>query len=321
MDSRLAMILLCGALAGCGTTKWTDTSRSATEQLLITDAMDRAVSRLDLRSLAGKTVYLDSTPVTGLTDSAYLISSLRQHLLASGCVVKESKQEANYVLEIRAGAIGTDHHDLTFGVPRVDVPAILPVSGFGIPTNIPELPLAKRTHQRAVTKIAVFAYNRETGRPVWQSGVIPMESGAKAIWLFGAGPFQRGSIFEGTSFAGDTLKIPMVDLGNQDGGIDSVSVAEEAYFIEPKKGSGNLVQESEGAAQGDGSGPSQAGETAASAEAPTEVVRTGHTEPSDGVAGAEASPADSFPADPPSAQPAPTGEPPSPAPSPGSQPY
>ena len=92
MGCRLPVtLLLCLALAGCGTTKWTDTRRSATEQLLISNAMDRAVSRLDFRALAGKKVYLDAKPLQSATDSAYLISCLRQHMLASGCLMMGSE--------------------------------------------------------------------------------------------------------------------------------------------------------------------------------------------------------------------------------------
>ena len=104
----LAVLLLCGTWAGCGTTKWTDTRRTATEQLLISDAMDRAVSRLDFRALAGKKVYLDDAPLKGVTDAGYLTSSLRQHLLASGCTLKDKAPEADYLVEARAGAVGTD---------------------------------------------------------------------------------------------------------------------------------------------------------------------------------------------------------------------
>jgi len=226
----LAAFLLGGALAGCGTTNWTDTRRSATEQLLITDAMDRAVSHIDFRVLAGKSVYLDSAPLKGVTDEAYLVSALRQHLLASRCILKDAKNDADYVVEVRAGAVGTDRHDVSFGVPGVDIPAGLPTPGVGIPTSIPEMTLVKRTNQRAVTKLSVFAYNRETGRRVWQSGAIPVESSAKALWVFGAGPFQRGTIYEGTEFAGNRLKIPLADLRGDDD--DPVSVADEAYFRE-----------------------------------------------------------------------------------------
>ena len=228
----LAVLLLCGTWAGCGTTKWTDTRRTATEQLLISDAMDRAVSRLDFRALAGKKVCLDDAPLKGVTDAAYLSSSLRQHLLASGCILKDKAPEADYLVEARAGAVGTDHHEVLFGVPAVNIPAVIPISG--MPSSIPEIPLAKKTEQRAVAKIALFAYDRETGRPVWQSGVVPVESKAKDLWILGAGPFQRGTIYDGINFAGDRLKIPLVDLGKKHTDeADSVSVAQEAYFVEP----------------------------------------------------------------------------------------
>jgi hypothetical protein len=263
MQDRFVLLLLpcalAAILAGCGTTKWTDTKRSATEQLLISDAMDRAVNQIDFRGLAGRPVYLDAKPLAGATDADYLISSLRQHMLASGCILKDKDTEAECIVEARAGAVGTDHHDLTYGIPAVSIPAVIPVNGFGIPPQIPEMPFVTRTDQRAVAKIAVFAYNRETGRPVWQSGIIPVESTAKATWLFGAGPFQRGSIYEGTEFAGERLKtllfgarpfrpgspgqgtdlasqklnIPLVDLSaGAEGPIDRVSVGKEAYFVE-----------------------------------------------------------------------------------------
>ncbi len=233
----LVSLMALGICLGCGTSKWTDTRRSATEQLLITDAMDRAVSKLEFRALAGKTVYIDERPLNSLSDAAYLVSCMRQHMLASGCVVKETREDAEYVAEIRAGAIGTDRHELLYGVPTVNIPAVVPVSGFGVPSQIPEIPFVKKTDQRAVAKIAVFAYNRKTGRPVWQSGAVPMESDAKAVWVFGAGPFQRGSIYDGTNFAGDKLSIPLIDLDGEREEAGSVSVADEAYFLEPGEAS------------------------------------------------------------------------------------
>jgi hypothetical protein len=223
--------LFCTLLAGCGTSLWSDTKRTATEQLLISDAIDRAVSQLDFRALAGKSAYLDNQAVRNAVDSEYLTSSIRQHMLASGCVLRDKADDADYVVELRAGAIGTDRHDVLYGVPSVNVPTLLPVSG--MPTAIPEIPLAKKTDQRAVCKIAVFAYNRKTGRPVWQSGIVPAESLAKDLWFFGAGPFQQGTIYEGMSFAGDKFEIPLVSLEEKLGSsTDSVAVADEAYFAE-----------------------------------------------------------------------------------------
>lgn len=227
----LIIMLLCGTWAGCGTSKWSDTQRTATEQLLISDAMDRAVSELDFRALAGKAVYLDTDPLKNATDAAYLTSTLRQHMLASGCLLRDKREAADYVVEARAGSSGTDNHSLLFGVPQTSVPSAVFVPGtVGAPATIPEIPLAKKMEQRAIIKIALFAYNRETGRPVWQSGLVLTESKAKHLWLFGTGPFQSGTIYNGTKFAGDRLKIPLIDPDEKQA---NLSVADEAYFVEP----------------------------------------------------------------------------------------
>mgnify|MGYP005835746525 CR=1 FL=1 len=215
---------------GCGTTRWSDTARTATEQLLLSDAMDRAVSQLDFSMFAGCTVYLDTGPVKQVLDSAYLVSSVRQRLIASDCILKEKPDEADFVVELRAGTVGTDRHELLFGIPATTLPASTPGTGTQI---IPELPLAKRTDQRAVAKIAAFAYDRHTSQAIWQSGTIPIESKARDLWVFGAGPFQRGSIHSGTRFAGHHVPT-LLDLDRSHTGPKStLAVTQEALFCEP----------------------------------------------------------------------------------------
>lgn len=250
-------LLCCGLCVGCGTTKWTDTSRTATEQLLISDSMDRAVSRIDFRAVAGKKVFVDDTPLKGMTDANYLISTLRQQILASGGVLKDAKDQADYVLEVRAGALGTDRHDVLFGVPATTIPTIAPAPG--LPTQIPEIPFVKKTDQRAVTKVAMFLYNRQTGRPVWQSGVTPEESRAKAVWVLGAGPFQRGTIYRGTKFAGDRLNIPLIDPADKTDGGSRVAVNDPAFFVEPKEEPRQDAKPADVTKQGAASSKEQAG--------------------------------------------------------------
>src|SRR5690348_1502436 len=55
-------------LSGCGTTRMTDTQRTATEQLLISNAIDQSVSRIDVSALAGKRVFLDAQYLDGTVD-------------------------------------------------------------------------------------------------------------------------------------------------------------------------------------------------------------------------------------------------------------
>jgi len=203
----LALVAAVGAI-GCGTTRISDTQRTATEQLLVSNAIDQAVSQLDFRILAGKPVYFDAQYLAGSVDRGYVVSTLRQHLLACGCILKEDRAQATYVVEARAGGIGTDRYQLLIGVPEMNVPSLAP----GQPTLIPEIPLAKRTDQKGVAKLAVFAYNRRTGRPVWQSGVVRMVSASKDTWVCGAGPFRSGTLDEGTEFAGQPVSIPQIPL-------------------------------------------------------------------------------------------------------------
>src|SRR6516225_2644969 len=82
MARCLAFAILLSPLLGCGTTRMSDTQRTATEQLLISNAIDQAVSQVDFRPLAGKSVYFDPQYLEGTVDRGYLVSSLRQHLLA-----------------------------------------------------------------------------------------------------------------------------------------------------------------------------------------------------------------------------------------------
>jgi hypothetical protein len=214
-------------LIGCGTTRRTDTSRTATEQLLLSDAIDRSVSRIDFGLLSGRDVFLDTTYLGAAVDKDYIVSTLRQHMLSCGCTLRDKKDDAQFVVEVRAGVVGTDRHDLLFGTPAttVSLGALSPLPG--TPTMFPEIALAKRTDQMGVAKIGVFAYERATGTPVWQSGSDIVASKARDLWVFGTGPFQRGNIYGGTKFAGDDLSVPLVSSKTKQ---PPVRVARERVF-------------------------------------------------------------------------------------------
>lgn len=187
------------ALAGCGTTTWTDTPRTATEQLLISTAVDQSVENIDFAPLSGQDVWIDSAYLDESVEQRYLISFLRQRMMVQGCVVKDKMSDAKYVVEVRAGAIGTDRHDRLIGIPATSMS--MPVGPeMGMPSSIPEIALAKTTNQRGVASIACFAYDRTTGRALWQSGAVPVAVNAKHTWFVGAGPFKRGSLYDSTQF-------------------------------------------------------------------------------------------------------------------------
>ena len=226
LAARLASVAACAViLCGCGTTRSSNTARTATEQLLISDAIDRTVQQVNFKVLEGEAVYFDERHMLEVVDKAYLISSFRQHLLASGCILKEKREDATFIIEPRVGAVGTDNHDWLVGIPAINVPQV-PLAPT-LPAAIPEIPFAKRRDQRGVAKVAVFAYRRETGEPVWQSGMAISESEANDIWVLGAGPFKRGTIYEEKSFASGRIAPKVEDL---DSAPRVANIGDEAMF-------------------------------------------------------------------------------------------
>ncbi len=203
----LGCILL--STLGCGTTR----EHRATEQLVVSDAVDRSVQDLDFRPLSGRTDYLDTSYLrqvkdVGFVNAEYVISALRQQVLGAGCLLQDSSGEAEIIIEPRIGALGSDDHLVTYGIPEnnsLNSAASLFAAGTAIP-SIPEISVARREAREASAKIAAFAYDRETRKPIWQSGVRHSVATAKSTWVMGIGPFQGGSIRDKTKLAGSRFR-------------------------------------------------------------------------------------------------------------------
>jgi hypothetical protein len=195
------LLLLC--LAGCGRI----VAQKATEQLIAGDAVDRSVAQIDFRVFTGKKVFLDTqyvnktVPGVGFVTSEYIVSSLRQKMMCDGCLLQEKNEEADFIIEMRIGALGADGHEIVFGMPPNNYATIAAsVSPTSAPAaailpSMPELSFAKKDDQMAAAKVALFAYNRHTREPIWQSGISESRSVVADRWYFGAGPFQKGNIY------------------------------------------------------------------------------------------------------------------------------
>ncbi|MCH2180415.1 MAG: hypothetical protein MK108_00280 [Mariniblastus sp.] len=207
---RALLLLPAVCLFGCGTT----TQRIATEQLLMSDAVDSAINRIDFSHLSNRSVFLDTTylrPVRGIgfVNSDYIISSLRQQLTAARCKIQDQREKAEIIVEPRVGALGTDGHEISYGMPQQQTgqiaTAAAALTSAPLLPALPELSFARLDAQQGIAKVMVFAYERESMQPIWQSGVAKSESTSRNSWWFGAGPFQKGTIYDGTRFAGSRL--------------------------------------------------------------------------------------------------------------------
>lgn len=201
--------LLCSiGLSGCGATK----SYTATDQLLMSDAVDATISKVDFTPLAHKKVYLDSTYIKTqkgplLIDSDYVISSLRQQMVGAAVQLVENRDEADLIAEARLGALGLDGHNVIYGIPASNgfSAATSTIAGAPLIPAIPEIAFARHEAKSGAAKVAVFAYDRETREPYWQSGISKSSSSSHDTWVLGIGPWQKGTIYDRTRFAGSVV--------------------------------------------------------------------------------------------------------------------
>jgi hypothetical protein len=210
----LGLLLFPMFCCGCGTML----SQSATEHLLLSDAVDRSIEDIDFGTLSGEKVYFDAQYIRavkgiGFVNSDYFISSLRQQMVAANCLLQDKKEDADFVVEARVGVLGTNSHDVTYGLPQNNsVTNVLNTAAAVMPTMpavppLPELSLAKKHSQMSAAKVALFAYNVKTRQPVWQSGNSAASSRASDTWVLGAGPFQRGDIYKDRKFRASKVRL------------------------------------------------------------------------------------------------------------------
>lgn len=201
----VAVWLVIGGGVGCGTTK----IQEATEQLVLSAAVDSSIAAIDFRPLSGYRVYFDDTYIKAVksnnfVNAEYVISSMRQQIIAAGCKLQEKAELADVIIEGRIGTLGADDHRVTYGIPENNFLGVAStfVAPVGAPTaTIPELAIARRDAREGAAKVAAFAYDRETREPVWQSGTSRSIATSRNTWVLGIGPFQGGSIRESTAIA------------------------------------------------------------------------------------------------------------------------
>lgn len=169
-------LLALGAVAfagGCTTVTVTEPPETATEQLLITTAIDNAVANMNIEIPAGTRIFVDTSYFDGVGRDQkvlfpkYAMAAIRENLLRSGALLVPDRQTADMIVEARTGGQSVDHNSLFVGIPSISVP--IPPS-FVTPVTTPELALFKRDRQTGVAKLAIVAYRPGTGVYVSSSG-------------------------------------------------------------------------------------------------------------------------------------------------------
>jgi hypothetical protein len=160
----LALALLT---AGCASTSETYPSRTATEQLLVARAADRAVEGLTLPIPAGSRVFVDDAYFRA-ENAPYAISAIRSALSDAGYALAMSKAESDAVFELRAGALSLEQMRRVFGLPEMRVP----INDSLNVVSLPELSVYSRRDRIGVAEFSGFLYEPKTGAPL--GAVVPM---------------------------------------------------------------------------------------------------------------------------------------------------
>ncbi|MFC7377857.1 DUF6655 family protein [Brevundimonas sp. GCM10030266] len=163
--SVLPLALL--GLAACASTTETNPSRTATEQLLLSRAADRAVEGLILPIPAGSRVFVDETYFKA-ESAPYALSAIRGALSEAGYAIAPNKAEADAVMEVRAGALSLEQMRRVVGLPEMRVPINESLNV----VSIPELSIYSRRDRIGVAEFSGFLYEPRTGAPL--GAVLPM---------------------------------------------------------------------------------------------------------------------------------------------------
>ncbi|MGC1272649.1 MAG: DUF6655 family protein [Planctomycetaceae bacterium] len=186
-SSRILTVLAFSAVAaGCASTKTSNTGRTAMEQMLISNAVDQSLDKIDFQPLAGRSVYLDVTYLECI-DKNYVIAATRDRILQAGAKLTAKPEDAEVVVEARAGAVGTDQTESYIGIPEVAMPGPIPIA-------IPQIKMWSRTAQTGTAKIGLVAIEAGSRTILGQGGSTLARSDDNNTYLFGLGPYQSGSV-------------------------------------------------------------------------------------------------------------------------------
>jgi Family of unknown function (DUF6655) len=193
----IAVLVVVATLlaGGCTTVKMTGTSRSGSEQLLLTGAWDLALCRVDFSPLAGSKVYLDPERIT-VVDKDWIITTIRRTMAEQGIALENDKKKAQVILEVALGAYGTDERNTKAGLPSVGLVPSLAGASVVSSGSSSSLTLSEKNHQDAVVKALMFAYETKTGHLVWESGPMLDAEGLRDHFFCSSGPYRVSSLPE-----------------------------------------------------------------------------------------------------------------------------
>lgn len=148
MKAAFLLPILALALCSCTLNKETVPARSATEEMIISTAADRAADKLAAQLTPGGSAYLDTTYFDA-PDGKYAIGAIRAAIARRGTRLVADRAKADRVVEVRSGALSIDQNEFLIGIPEFSFP--MPVLGV---ITFPEIALYGFRDNQGVAKFA-----------------------------------------------------------------------------------------------------------------------------------------------------------------------
>ena len=88
------LLVLVALGSGCANMKKTDTARTGKEQLLISNAVDQSLSKVNFEPFAGRAVYVEEKYLD-CVDKGYVASSIRHRVSRAGGTLVSKVEDAD----------------------------------------------------------------------------------------------------------------------------------------------------------------------------------------------------------------------------------
>jgi hypothetical protein len=141
------------------------------------------LSKCDFAAFQGAKVFVEDKYLDSV-DKGYVIGSVRHRLMLNGASIAAKPEEADVVVELRSGGIGTDNADSYVGIPEIVLPGML---------TLPEVRFWQRSRQSAIAKLGMVAYESKNHELLGAGGVTASISDDTNMFFMGFGPLQYGT--------------------------------------------------------------------------------------------------------------------------------
>lgn len=153
-----SLALTAVLLAGCTIAPESNSSPTASAQLLEATAADKAAAKLAKTVPSDEKVFVDAAGLGSVPDKDYAIAAVEAALQRQGDVIVPKRKVARLVVELR-GALGINDGETLLGIPATSFGA--PMTGS---ISVPKIALYDDVRETGVALFRATSVNAKTGK-------------------------------------------------------------------------------------------------------------------------------------------------------------